>query len=463
MHIAALVSGKVKRMWKIISKLRKPRRPKDDPDDLVPIEKIRSYFLSLKIAYEASPPLPKFLTAATEPLHIDLSEQDLIRDILIALPTRECLHLHSIRIIDSNDEPVDLKRHANTTASSHYGNSAERVQEGKLFDVEGQHVWAIHTARERNPWVRLSFDPPLRSAETLVINNRRDNYSRRAAQLAVRCSEDGESWNELYRLSDRDAFSPVADKISADHGVSDMYAGQIIQSFGTAVAREEYESARTFFRKATQPYKTILRDLTNEIFLDEKGLEWASHGARRSFRFWTQDEKVAYIELANEIIEHLRSFSPDVCFGFGSVLGPARDNDLIAHDDDIDIIIGLTPSQATGIAEGRRQVKELLEAKGYEVRGEFFAHWHVISQGFKVDVFVGIYDDDGTIGWYPGTRGALTREMIFPTRDISLFGMEYPIPRETEKYLEIIYTKNWRTPDPTWAHDWDPSQYSDIS
>ncbi|MBM9461938.1 hypothetical protein JL108_00670 [Aeromicrobium sp. YIM 150415] len=436
--------------------------PPEEEIQQPPVDQLlTAYFRELRDAFDSCPPIAEFLAINPAPLHVDINAAGTTQDILITLPSRQCLHLHSLQLV-SEGRVVDLGS-ATITASSHYADSAERVDDGMLADVEGDHTWAVHTAREKAPWVRIALDEALAQPATLIINNRRDAWARRAGGLEILTSDDGTAWTSEYTFESRDEFGELAADISRRHAIAELPAGREIQNFAIAIARGEYQPARPAFKRLPDADKPLLRDLVNEVFLESKGLEWASHGARRSFRFWTRDEKVAYIRLGRTIIEQLRELSPDVCFGFGSVLGPIRDDDLIEHDDDIDLIIAFEPEQVSSISAARQHVREFLEGKGYRVRGDFFAHWHVWRDDFKIDVFVGIYDADGTIGWYPGRRGALTRDTLFPPTIISLLGESYPIPRQPEKYLETIYTEKWRTPEPTWSHDWDPTQYNDIA
>ena len=435
----------------------------DDEVQQPPFDQLlTTYFRELKEAFDSCPPIAEFLTTRPAPLHVDINSSGTTKDILITLPSRQCLHLHSLQLV-ADGRVIDLSDAASITASSHYGDSAERVNAGMLADVDGEHTWAVHTVRETAPWVRISLDEALTQPATLIINNRRDAWARRAAGLEVLTSEDGATWTSEYTFESRDEFGELATDISRRHGIAQLPTGPEIQNFAIAIARGDYQPARPAFKRIPDADKPLLRDLVNDVFLESKGLEWASHGARKSFRFWTRDEKISYIRLGRTIIEQLQELSPDVCFGFGSVLGPIRDGDLIEHDDDIDLIIAFDSEQIPSITAARQHVREFLETKGYRVRGDFFAHWHVLHDGFKIDVFVGLYDADGTIGWYPGRRGALTRETVFPPTSISVLGESYPIPCQPERYLETIYTEKWRTPEPTWSHDWDPSQYSDIA
>jgi hypothetical protein len=161
-------------------------------------------------------------------------------------------------------------------------------------------------------------------------------------------------------------------------------------------------------------------------------------------------------------VDALRSLTPNACFGFGSALAIVRDHALIPHDDDLDIIVGFEPDEASTIADGLQRVERHLSGLGYEVSGSFDAHRHVRLPGRKpVDVFVGLFEGD-SISWYPAARGALTRAVVFPASSAPLLGVTCPIPAQPEVYLERMYGSGWRVPDPYFNHPWNVADYADI-
>ena len=170
-----------------------------------------------------------------------------------------------------------------------------------------------------------------------------------------------------------------------------------------------------------------------------------------------------YVRDSAEVAEALRSLTPNVCFGFGSVLSVVRDKALIPHDDDLDVIVAFEPEAAATLRDGLRLIEEHLRPLGFEVTGPFHAHRHVRQPGRKrVDVFVGIFEGE-SISWYPGTRGGLTRAIVFPPRSAELLGVPCWIPAQPEAYLERLYGEGWRVPDPYFRHDWNISAYADIT
>ncbi len=228
----------------------------------------------------------------------------------------------------------------------------------------------------------------------------------------------------------------------------------------------DYRSARKAFDKAeslSPSRRRAFRDLVSSDVLSARQLQWTIHGPQRCFRFWTPGQKKNYTQFAAGVVNDLCDLTPNVCFGFGSALSVVRDANLIPHDDDIDIIIAFEPTQASTLAMANDLVEAHLKARGYTVSGKFMAHRHVAKGNRKsVDVFVGLFEGDA-IAWYPGKRGALTREMMFPTSDGVLFGVPIKLPRDPAQYVEQLYGKTWTIPNPEFSHEWDQSPYQDLS
>ncbi len=197
-----------------------------------------------------------------------------------------------------------------------------------------------------------------------------------------------------------------------------------------------------------------LADAIGPDALFEHELEWNQHGITRTFRFWSPDEVARYLTTCNRLVDDLRSLTPNVCFGFGAVLGHVREKNLIAHDDDVDIIIAVPG--VTGFPEGVRVVSELLQKKGYSVK-RLKTHLHVSDGGEIIDVFIGL--ESGPYGnWRPGPIDTIELASIFPASIESFCGVECPFPRETVRYLEQVYGPSWSVPQKNWRHDWKASR-----
>ncbi len=200
----------------------------------------------------------------------------------------------------------------------------------------------------------------------------------------------------------------------------------------------------------------------NDGLLFGRKLEWGNHGIKCSFRFWTDARKSAYVERSLEIVDLLRNhLTPHVCFGFGSVLGMIRDADMIAHDDDMDLIIAFPARRRLTFRKVLAELRILLTSHDFVVPGkDNLSHLSTARKGQAgTDVFVGFIESDRRVSWFPSRRRSLTFSDVFPARMMRFHGHDCPIPRDPLKYLQATYGPDWRTPIPNWNHDWDAKQY----
>ncbi len=367
------------------------------------------------------------------------------------------LRLQSIGIDTGAAEPVTFR----VSVTSGQGDPDETVDTRALLDFDRPTGTLIDTPAGHPGAVELGFAGPatiqrlrLRNANDAAIKGARGVRifvkSRWRRRLVVDMDDLTRRWRtRLDRATTAAASDPDT---LALLGVLDL------------TVRGDYGRAhRSLASKVQDPSRRLaFRAAVNRSLLPARGLEWTVHGPQRPFRSWSEAERIDYVQDSSGVVEALRSLTPDVCLGFGSVLAVVRDRALIPHDDDLDIIIGFTPELAPTLADGLRLVEAHLRPLGFIVSGPFAAHRHVRRPGRKhVDVFVGIFEGE-TISWYPGARGGLTRAIVFPPQPAELLGIGCSIPAQPEIYLERLYGPDWRIPDPYFSHAWDLSGYADI-
>ena len=380
--------------------------------------------------------------------------------VRLELPAGRVLHLQSIGI--DAEGVSDMTDVAQVRASSWQGDHEEAFSPAALFDIDHPTGTLIHTNADRPAWVEVRFSRPL-TVTRLRLRNVPDETARRARGLKVsmktrwrsRVVYDGDlqqrAWHDLLAEAKAGAGSDPATLALLD--VLDL------------TVRGEYARAHTSFAAhvSDERHRRQFVAALNSGLLPARGLEWTAHGPKRPFRSWSDEEQVDYVRDSAEVVEALRSLTPNVCFGFGSVLAVVRDKALIPHDDDLDVIVAFEPEAAATLVDGLRLIGEHLRPLGFEVTGPFHAHRHVRHAGRKrVDVFVGIFEGE-SISWYPGTRGGLTRAIVFPPRSADLLGVPCWIPAQPEAYLERLYGEGWRVPDPFFRHTWNISAYADIA
>lgn len=380
----------------------------------------------------------------------------------IELPPGQFLHLQSIGIDVDGD--VDVAALTTVRVSSWYGAYEEQFDVARLLDFDHPSGTSLHTKADKPAWVELSFRRPLRVRRIRLRNVGKD-VARRARGVRVLGTTLLRRTRVLYDGTvDLKAMRSIMGPLRAA-AEDDPLLSQLLPTFELTL-KADYPAARKAFAALEDLHDTDrrrFRDAVNARLLPARQRLWTIHGPQRSFRFWSDAEKDRYLAFTLEVVAALRTLTPHVSLGFGSVLSAVRDKALIPHDDDLDVIIAFEPDEATTLAEGMALVKAHLEPQGFTVSGNFSAHRHVGRPGRKyIDVFVGLFEGD-QVSWYPGARGALTRDMMFPTRDVDLLGVPVPVPARPEAYCEAVYGPTWNVPNPNFAHRWDATAYSDIS
>jgi SAM-dependent methyltransferase len=206
----------------------------------------------------------------------------------------------------------------------------------------------------------------------------------------------------------------------------------------------------------TDPEYRFVLCQVNEQFAYPNRLELTSHGLARSFRFWSLQEKVAYLDLANAVVSTLAVKFPDTCYGYGFVLSYVRDQDFIPHDDDIDILVCVEDAEYSNFSDAIRAVEDCLRASGYEVTGDWRTHRKVLHNGKEIDVFVGLHEGDD-VAFFPGPRSGIRYSDVFPAGKSTFWGRRISTPQKPDVYLQKVYGGEWRRPKVGWRHinNWD--------
>ena len=192
--------------------------------------------------------------------------------------------------------------------------------------------------------------------------------------MRVSTSADGDNWSLGYSHPERldQYLREVTELLQSANGVS-------AEADLRAAAQVLFEIAKGHHGDAdnrlnadsglSSDVRRAIRKSLNEGFLRSLDCEWTTHGITRSFRFWSNAEIVPYLHCANEVVRHLRKVSPNVCYGFGFVLGMLRGGSFIPHDNDVDVLIAIKREECTGLSSLLARVKAFLESWGYLVHG----------------------------------------------------------------------------------------------
>lgn len=230
-----------------------------------------------------------------------------------------------------------------------------------------------------------------------------------------------------------------------------------IASIEILLLDQKYDDANALLMSSKHIPKSkrpILRSFFDS-YLEEHNLNWSNHGIRKIFSFWTEHEKTKYVATSIHIMQLLSHLSKYTCLGFGTVLGLRRDNMLLPNDDDIDILIAFPADNDDSYASMLNLIAKHLEPHGFKAYNYNKTHLTVAG----CDIFVGFYESDQSISWYPSIPGKLKLSDIFPVSFIEAYRVHCPVPCDCEKYLVETYGTDWIYPDPNFDHPWDFSDY----
>ncbi|GAA1749419.1 class I SAM-dependent methyltransferase [Agromyces humatus] len=138
----------------------------------------------------------------------------------------------------------------------------------------------------------------------------------------------------------------------------------------------------------------------------------------------------------------------------GSLLGAVREGRILAHDDDIDLLVYLGEAAPPDVSIASYALERSIRARGQEVIRHSDAHLQVLfphdapGAAAHVDLFLGFHDK-GVYNQPIAVRGPFEPTSLLPLTEIELEGIRVPSVADAEEWLALCYGKGWRVPDPT--------------
>lgn len=164
---------------------------------------------------------------------------------------------------------------------------------------------------------------------------------------------------------------------------------------------------------------------------------------------------VSLIRAVLDVLGKIPNTSSMICYG--TLLGAIREDDFIAHDDDIDVLLIIKKSNALFRNIIQHSVN-ILKENGFVVDLSYpydpgalpILQIKDYRYPVHVDVFIGIHDGPQILMPMNRVKNELVDEsLLLPVRYLEsgkFFGL--PVTSNPEGFLEKRYGKGWRIPDP---------------
>ncbi len=167
-------------------------------------------------------------------------------------------------------------------------------------------------------------------------------------------------------------------------------------------------------------------------------------------------------EYLPKIEESLNKRGIECFLAYGTLLGIVREGKFIGHDDDIDL--GIIKNSNFSWAK----VEDALNEVGMTKKHQFKSEGHITEQTYRyknlsVDLFMFDSDDDKSYAYvYFQEQGREYEKNQFSIRCPKVSKIErtkiyecpsgvFRVPENEELFLEEVYGKNWRIPDPNFV------------
>ncbi|MFF2274917.1 methyltransferase domain-containing protein [Agromyces sp. NPDC058126] len=157
------------------------------------------------------------------------------------------------------------------------------------------------------------------------------------------------------------------------------------------------------------------------------------------------------------VLDDLRGLGYTAAITGGTLLGAIREGRILAHDDDIDLLVYLGEVSPPDVSIASYALERRIRELGHDVIRHSDAHLQVMFEApagpgvhgpdVHVDLFLGFHDR-GIYSQPIAVRGLFDPELLLPLTDVSLEGNTVPSVADGDAWLALCYGPDWRTPDP---------------
>jgi hypothetical protein len=166
-----------------------------------------------------------------------------------------------------------------------------------------------------------------------------------------------------------------------------------------------------------------------------------------------------FLDHMQAVLAALRDLGRAPVIAYGTLLGAVRENNFIAHDDDIDLVYRSRSRNRAEVEAELPTIQDALRERGFKVVNLLpnSLNMHVIDarNGAVMDVFP-CWEQDGRIQMHMESmkvRG-IDPAIMYPATEVSLLGRQLPAPARPEAFLLERYGPGWQVSDQFFEWPW---------
>lgn len=249
-------------------------------------------------------------------------------------------------------------------------------------------------------------------------------------------------YNKNYQLQDED-FTIVAHYILYLMGDTSILGTSQLSPFSRVLRTKDV------IRKVMQR----LNEIAPQYRSNEQHFIISKHQINNSV---LHSKRELFLNGLERVIQQLGEWDLRGILCYGSLLGAVRENDFIAHDDDVDVLYVDHSTTRAEAERGSVALEQRFRAAGYSSwRPSGSLNFNVSKDGVSVDLFP---------CWFEGEQIQVMMEkfqyrpiqtnLVLPPGEVELCGRKYPAPAEPAGFLAERYGESWQKPDQFYEWPW---------